>query len=224
MWLTLFLAFSVSAQEKNEAEQLFQGVEAKLDKAKSLDVSFETLWGEAALRNGQKLKGTLVAMSGNKLRLQVKGGEKNEVVHLRISDGAKAILVVEGNDDKPEPKKTPKNLILKYRTFLARSGVLPALLPPSFGNEKDDFRERLLVSDFKLGNKEKIGDRATQRINYLLRFKGEKTTFPVTLWIDLKTGLPVKRLVLDGALPWFTETYELTLDGKLDPKMFELPR
>src|SRR5436305_1794594 len=97
MWLTLVLAFSVSAQDKHEAEQLFRGMEAKLEKAKSLDLSFETIWGEAALRNGQKLKGTLVAMSGNKLRLQVKGGEKNEVVQLRISDGARAILVVEGN-------------------------------------------------------------------------------------------------------------------------------
>jgi hypothetical protein len=154
----------------------------------------------------------------------VKGGEKNEVVHLRISDGAQAVLVVEGNNDKPKPKKTPKNLIPKYRTFLARSGVLLALLPPSFGNEENDFRERLLVSDFKLGNKEKIGERVTQRIDYLLSFKGQKTTCPVTLWIDLKTGLPVKRLVSDGGLPWFTETYELTLDGKLDPKMFELPK
>ena len=39
MWLTLVLAFSVSAQDKNEAEQLFQSMEAKLDKAKALDLS-----------------------------------------------------------------------------------------------------------------------------------------------------------------------------------------
>src|SRR5262245_32963372 len=99
MWLALLLALSVSAPDQNEAEQLFRKMEAKLETAKALDLSFETTWGEAALRNGQKLKGTLAATSGNKLRLQVKGGEKNEVVHLRISDGARTILVVEGNDD-----------------------------------------------------------------------------------------------------------------------------
>ena len=65
-------------------------MEATLDKAKTLDLSFETLYGEGNLRNGQRLKGTLIAMSGNKLRLEVKGGKANDTVHLRISDGDRA--------------------------------------------------------------------------------------------------------------------------------------
>jgi hypothetical protein len=80
------------------------------------------------------------------------------------------------------------------------------------------------VSGFKLGNKEKIGECEAQRLDYVLGVKGKETTYHVTVWIDVKTELPVKRLVSDGGLPWFTETYEMKLDGKLDPKIFEIPR
>jgi hypothetical protein len=224
MWLALFLALSVSAQDDNEAEQLFHKMEAKLDQARALDLSFEITYGEAALRNGQRLKGTLAAMSGNKLRLQVRGGKTNETVHLRLSDGTQAILMVEGDEGKPKPDKTPKNLTANFLTVVERSGVLMALLPPVLAKVDDDHKAMFPVSGFKLGDKEKVGERETQRIDYVLGVKGQKTTYPVTVWIDLKTGLPVKRLVSDGGLPWFTETYELTLDGKLDPKVFELPK
>jgi hypothetical protein len=50
--------------------------------------------------------------------------------------------------------------------------------------------------------------------------KGNEGQFPATVWIDLKSGLPVKR-ELTGM---YTENYEFTLDGKLDPKLFELPK
>jgi outer membrane lipoprotein-sorting protein len=78
MWFALVMALSMSTQDSNEAEQLFQKIEAKLDKAKSLNLSFETVGGEAALRNGQRLKGTLAVMRGNKLRLQVRAGKKRD--------------------------------------------------------------------------------------------------------------------------------------------------
>jgi hypothetical protein len=212
MWLALFLALAVSAPDKNEAEQLFQKMEASLDKAKTLDLAFETTYGEAALRNGQRLKGTLAVADENKLCLRVRGGKANATVHLRISDGARAIRKVEGDEGKPEPDKTPKNLTANYLTVVARSGVLPALLPQVYANERNDYKEMFPVSGFKLGNKEKVGEREAQRVDYVLGVKGQKTTYPVTVWIDLKTGLPAKRLVSDGGLPWFTETYELTLD------------
>lgn len=226
MWLALLLALPVSAPDKNEAEHLFQKMEANLEKAKTLDLSFETTYGEGNLRSGQRLKGTLAATSENKLRLQVNGGKANATVHLRISDGARAILKVEFDDPPPKLGKTPKNLTANYLNVVARSGVLPALLPHgyAYANEGGDYKVMFPVSGFKLGNKEKVGEREAQRLNYVLGVKGQKTTYPVTVWIDLETELPVKRLVSDGGLPWFTETYELTLDRKLNPKMFELPK
>ena len=225
MWLALFLALSVSAADNNEAEQLFQKMEAKLDKAKAINISFETTYGEAALRNGQRLKGTLAAMSGNKLRLEVRGGKPDGRVHLRISNGTDEILRGESDEGKAKPGKTPKSRTATYLTVVARSGVLFSLLPQVFASEDfDDYKSMFPVSGFKLGNKERVGERETQRVDYVLGCKGKKVTYPITVWIDLKTGLPVKRLVSDNNLTWFTETYELTLDGKLDPKKFELPR
>jgi len=223
MWLALFLSVSISAQDL-EAEQLFQKMEANLEKAKTLDLSFETIYGEAALRNGQRLKGTLVATNENKLRLEVKGGKANNTVHLRISDGARTLLKVEGDDPKPVRGKTPKKLTTNYLNALARSGVLPILLPLGYANEGGDYKKFAPVSAFKLGIQEKVGDRQTQRVDYVLGVEKQKNTYPVTVWIDLKTHLPVKRLVMDAAFPWYTETYQMTLDGKLDPKVFELPK
>jgi hypothetical protein len=100
-----------------------------------------------------------------------------------------------------------------------------SLLPQVFGSDGfDDYKDMFPVSGFKLGKKEKVGKRETRRVDYVLGYKGKKDSYPVTMWIDLKTGLPVKRLVSDGGLPFFTETYELRLDGKLDPEIFKLPR
>src|SRR5262245_19668195 len=126
MWLAAFLAFSLPAQENHGAELLFQKMEAALDKAKALDLTFETIYGEGSLRNGQRLKGALIAMSGNKLRLEVKGGKANESVHLRVSDGTRGILIVEGDNGGTNTLKIkPKNLTANMLTALARSGVLP---------------------------------------------------------------------------------------------------
>ncbi len=50
----------------------------------------------------------------------------------------------------------------------------------------------------------------------------------VALWLDVKTGLPVKRIVTAGVAGermTVTETYgKFTLDEKVDVKKFDLPR
>lgn len=226
MWFAFVLAVGVSASDKNEGEQLFRKMEANLEKAKTLDLAFETIYGKGNLRSGQRLKGTLAATSENQLRLQVTGGKANETVHLRISDGVRAITKVEFDDPPPRLAKTPKNLAANYRNVVARTGVLPALLPHgyAYANDGGDYKRMFPVTGFKLGDKEKVGDREAQRLDYVLGIKGQSATYPVTVWIDLKTELPLKRLVSDGGLPWFTETYELKLDGKLDAKTFKLPK
>ncbi len=226
MWLAFLLAVAFSASDKNEAEQLFRKMEANLAKAKTLDLAFETIYGEKNLRSGQRLKGTLAVTDENQLRLQVNGGKANATVHLRISDGTRAITKVEFDDPPPKVAKTPKKLAANYRNVVARTGVLPALLPHgyAYANGGGFYNKMFPVSDFKLGSKEKVGEREAQRLDYVFGIKGEKVTYPVTVWIDVKTELPLKRLVSDGGLVWFTETYELKLDGKLDSKMFELPK
>ena len=54
-----------------------------------------------------------------------------------------------------------------------------------------------------------------------------KKAFRVKLWVDAKTNLPVKRVVVPASDDFdftLTETYhDVTLDGKLEAPRFELP-
>jgi outer membrane lipoprotein-sorting protein len=233
MWLALLMVLSVSAQDNNEAEQLFQTMEAKLDKAKALNLSFDVKIEEGELPGfpkGTGPKGTLAVMSGNEFRLEFRGGKnpgddgKPHKV-LWISDGTQSMMTVSG-EGKPKPGKTPKNLAAGFMTVVARPGVLMSQSPLPDVAVADE-KERFPVSGFQLGKKERVGERETQRLDYHLAVKGQNPRFSVTVWIDLKTGLPVKRRVTGGVGEEklaYSETYELKLDGKLDPKLFELPK
>jgi hypothetical protein len=100
--------------------------------------------------------------------------------------------------------------------------------------EAKDFQadEAFSVSDFKLGEDPKIGSRQARLIQYTLVTKGlelrkGKTRFAVGLWVDEKTKLPLKRVVVPQEQDLgfvLTETYtSFTLDGKIDAKKFALP-
>jgi outer membrane lipoprotein-sorting protein len=218
MLLTLVLVLSVSAAPDNndkDAEKLFQQMEETLLKAKTLDVSFHDGDGEGKVE--ERSKGTLVAMTGNKVRLQMFGQM------VLVSDGTRMLRAVPDEG----PKDTPKDLDFEVRTWLARSGVLQAQIQRA-GVAPVAAKDRFRVSDFKLGIKEKIGERETQRLDYQLTIKGEDAPFSVTVWIDLKTKLPVKRQCTfkeKGETGQSSEIYEkLTVDEKVDDKVFNLPK
>jgi outer membrane lipoprotein-sorting protein len=214
MWLALFMALSVSVQD-NEAEQLFQKMEEALLKAKTLDLSFHITDGAGKVK--EKSRGTLVAMSGNKVRLEMFGQK------VLVSNGTRMIRAVPDEG----PLDTPKDLDAEVRTWVARPGVFQAQIQWA-ANVPVAAKERFRVSGFKLGNKEKVGERDTQRVDYQLTVKGEDAAIPVTVWIDLKTKLPVKRqyeFTEKGETVRSFEIYSrLTTDEKVDPKVFELPR
>jgi outer membrane lipoprotein-sorting protein len=225
--VTLFLGtLTVSAQESNEAEQLFQKMQVTLERAKAIELSFTIAVEEpvAQVQKGTRFTGTLSTTSGNKGRIEMSGKDADGgdlLNFVGISDGSQAVVIV-GREVAPELAKTPKNYTATYVTLIARSGILMSimpLLPEVSGKEEIDYRDLFSVSDFKLGKQEDIGGRKTQQVQYVLGVKGQKRNFPVTLWSDVTTGLPVKRRV--GSM--YTENYELKLEGNLDPKQFELP-
>jgi hypothetical protein len=229
--LTALLAARLFAadneSDKANAQRLFQQMEAKLDKAKTLRLSFDSKFEtDSPPFKGWKLKGT-VGLMGNKSRAELDGGtpggEPFKV--MTISDGVQTVDIQGSNrKTRPAPKVRVSNLL----TILTRPGfmiMITPLPPEPFANPDFDLKEGFSVSAFKLGPKERIGERETRRVDYTLAVKGNEGTFPVSVWIDLKTALPVKRQVrADAAKVWYSETYEVTLDGKLDPKIFELPK
>src|SRR5204863_6835882 len=131
------------------------------------------------------------------------------------------------------------NLANDYRVSFARAGVyLPTLpLPPV---EAAGPADRFPVTAFRFGPTERVRGRETRRVDYDLFVKGQTQPnggpmpFPVQLWLEAETSLPVKRVVtqklVDGAGTAhagmvITETYQKSASGgAVDPKMFELPR
>jgi outer membrane lipoprotein-sorting protein len=71
-----------------------------------------------------------------------------------------------------------------------------------------------------------VGDSTAQVVTYQLDFNGKSAQMSV--WIDTKTQLPLKRVVAvdqDGQMFRITETYStFAIDPKLDPKLFEIPQ
>jgi len=214
---------------KNEAEKLFRKMEEKIDKAKSLECQFQFVvpWKpDGGKLDNNSFAGTLFLAQGNKARLQLNEvtGDRERYLHI-VSDGAHLSLKEVGFSRIPI-SDSPKNLNSDARTCLARTGIFLATVPyPDVKATKDRFR----ISDFKLGIKEKIGERDTQRLEYKLSTKGDDFGAAFVVWLDIKTGLPVKRDWTpppdEGRQRTVTENYtKLILDEKVDPKKFELPK
>jgi outer membrane lipoprotein-sorting protein len=230
------LAADAPLAANNDAEQLFQEMEAKLSKATALDLSFDVYIeappGAPGIFGVAKIKGTLAAMSGNEVRWETTSAVTSQPFkRLMISDGTKTRDTI-AEYGKPvellggKDTDTPKNLTAELLTLVARSGLLLPQGP--LPDDKADAQDRWGVSGLKLGAKEKDGERELQPLEYQLSLKGQNEPFAATVWIDLKTGLPVKRLLTmevgPGEKITLTETYgKLVLDEKLDPKTFELP-
>jgi hypothetical protein len=115
---------------------------------------------------------------------------------------------------------------------MSRFGVMPGwfLIRAEDPGERDEFDTNKVfpISDLKLGKKEPVSGVECLAIEYQISPKGAKEPIPVTVWVDVKMNLPVKRVVAwkEGKdTITITETYtKAVVDGKLDDKEFELPK
>jgi outer membrane lipoprotein-sorting protein len=211
--LALVPAF-VGAQEGNEAEKLFQDMEKKITSAKTLQVEYETDFGDFG-----KMKGALAVATGNKVYLEQKGEIKDKAFEFKVvSDGAMVKTV--GTFGAKDAKETPSKMGEKLLRFVSRGGVGAVIFQAVRQGDRENPFD---VSDFKLGKKEKVGDREAQIVEYDVQLDKGKTH--VSIWLDIKTGLPIKReLTVGDSNVRVTETYSaFTLDRPIDAKKFELP-
>jgi outer membrane lipoprotein-sorting protein len=212
---------------KSEAENVFRDMEEKLAQAKTLQCNLMIKCDFGGQMDNLAYKGSLFLGEGNRARQEIKEPTKGPPMRLlMVSDGARLSMQDNGMSHATL-ENTPKYLNRDILTWMARSGVfLPHLPLPDV--EADDAKDRFPVSGFKLGDKEKIGERAAQRLEYQLAVKGQDPTFSVTVWLDAVTGLPVKRMLTSEVGTdkiTVVETYsKLTLDEKVDAKKFDLPK
>src|SRR5439155_25776486 len=89
---------------------------------------------------------------------------------------------------------------------------------------------RMQVYDFQMAPAEKIGEREAKTVRYRYgKGGGGRDDAKVTLWIDAKTLLPLKRSVVvqrsENERLTGTDIYhEFKLNPKIDAKAFELPK
>lgn len=230
MWMSLVAVALIPAQAET-AEAQFKKMEQAVLKAKTLQSDL-TVTAGAAKETFMDLKGRIAIAQGAKIRLELEGEVRKEKDKMTmVSDGNEMIMTSSKRPGKAQ--KTEKNLTEMTMASIARSGITAALF---FSVQRSDEKEVeefsidkiLAVSDFKLGKKEAIDGKEAQAIEYKLKVKGQKETMDVTVWIDVKSGLPVKRVATgtEGDMKFtITETYtKLTLDGKIDDKEFALPK
>jgi len=211
---------------KNEGEKLFSAMVEKLAKAKTLKCNVKMLCDFGDQVESKSFTGSLILGEGNRARQEITESNKAPPIRLlMVSDGTHYSMQDDGMS-QPTLGNTPKSFNQDILTWMARSGIfLPHWPLPDV--EAADAKERFPVSAFKLGNKEKIGEIATQRLDYQLAVKGQDPTFSVTVWLDAATGLPVKRKLFSAVgreKVTVVESYStLTLDEKMDSKKFDLP-
>jgi RNA polymerase sigma factor (sigma-70 family) len=201
------------------AERLFGRMEDTLAKVKTLECFFEIKLGILSY------EGNLFLAEGNRARLEINEATKERRMRSFLVSNGVSLSYQDNGMSKSQVSKTPKDLNRGILTWLARPGIFVPQCPlPDVAAE--DAKDRFPVSGFQFGNREKIGERESQRLEYQLSVKGQMDPMSVTVWLDVKTELPVKRVVTSaGQEVTVVETYEkLSLNEKVDAKKFELAR
>ena len=216
----------------NEAQKVFGQMEASFAKAKTIECNFEVV---SRACPGGSAKGSFALSADNKCRLETNGTGRDarRNVAVMVSDGTKQ-AIIEGRVTQ-QIQDIQNWYGEAMRTGLSRAGVLLTRFAPLPLEEKEIKVDDLFkVSDFELlQEKTEIGSQAARLIQYKLVTPGlesevGKTTFRVKLWLNAKSNLPLKRVVVptDDDLDFtLTETYsDVTLNGKLESRRFELPK
>ncbi|MBI2922702.1 MAG: hypothetical protein HYY18_16745 [Planctomycetes bacterium] len=217
---TAGLALAEDPPKKNEAEEVFAKFEERLVAARTLRVVCRA---KSAGEDGDRHDSNLWLAEGDRARIDFDWARgKGPAVKSRYVCDGKAM----GSDRAPgATKPAAKGIAAGLARGFARSGIT-ALSEGSGlferGGEAADGKQYAL-SGFAIGKKEKIGGREAQAIEFTVN-AGKRDETKTVLWIDVKTGLAVRRTADTGG--WvLTETYEVfELDAKLEDGVFTLPK
>lgn len=215
--------------QENEAEKLYRSMVDKLSKARTVKVAVElqgTPFGQTKTAN-PKFKQTIWLADGNKVRwlFEQPIGDKMEKDGLAVCDGKKlafrssaAKLTLDADD----------GLASKLRESLASHGCWNAIAALNFALDPEGKAYKpIIASNFKLVGKEKVGGKDHQVLRYVVRERGGDPALggTYTVWIDAATLLPSKMLLETAGNFRVEEAFvEWQLDGKVDARLFELPK
>src|SRR5262245_18907747 len=230
MWLSVLALLLATEPGPDSPDAVFKRMEQPILKCKTFKADVEVAVGPG---NDNKLKGRLLVAQGNKMRLELDGSIKGKPGKMAmVSDGTK--MRMSGDTGPGKDQETPKQLSEIALASVTRSGVfvpiflLVEVAEPGKKPEPFDFDKQFSFSDIKLGKKESVSGKEAQALDYKLTTKAAKEPLAVTVWIDVETNQPVKRVITlkEGAETFtITETYaHAVLDDKIDDKEFQLPK
>ena len=223
---------AVLGQAGDDPSVRMKAMEEKIAKADSLQVTLDSKFESSKGKGSGTIQGTLTLGAGDKARAELNLNFMGKAMKIQmVSDGTK---MVESIDGKAKPaKETTKHFRDTMTAVLARSGFSAGFLLAGANqvdkvDKEDNPLKMVLVSDFKKLKVEKIGDRDALVIQYKLTMKGADIAPTGTVWLDLKTNLPLKRVIraeMGSETMTLTENYSnFRINPKLDDKLFELPK
>ncbi|MBC7852302.1 MAG: hypothetical protein IAF94_02610 [Pirellulaceae bacterium] len=220
--LVLILAATSAGAQDAEAEKLYRAMEKKILAAKTLAVEFNSKM--TVDEKKFTVKGTIYVAAGNKTRLDL----QSEVFQL----GGKTLIVTNGDSKYAKVGE----IVFKEGPFPPKGEILIPLIAQFSATHAaletktaaSDLEKDSPLKNFKLGATELVGQQEGQIVRYQLHEKDTGILAEVTVWIDTKTGLPLKRAVAgnkETKVGDLTETYSVfQVDSKLDDKLFEIPQ
>jgi outer membrane lipoprotein-sorting protein len=226
MWISFVALLLGAAPGQDEALESFRRMEQQVLKCKTFEAQIEfAITGAPA---DKEVKSRLLVARGNKMRYEIDmtaAGRPHKATIVSDGERMRTIGAVPRQNDQ-----APKQLTEIALSSVTRGGVwmtLHAVLEnqdPAKEYKDFDPVKGFAVSDFKLGPKEMVAGREAQILEYNAKIAGE--LFPVTVWIDSRTNLPLKRVLKGGPdLIIVTESYtKVALDEKADDKEFEIPK
>ncbi len=211
----LVLASACRAEDSDKAKQLFQKCQDKLLSLKSFQV---------------KATASLEAPTGKvSVEASIVVAQKNLAhVEIKRDDGKGLDVIANGHKmrDKSKPASATawpaasRDVLL---VFVAE-GATSSLYENCFLEAKEgklDLGNDLLLTDFRMAAREKVGDRDAQAITYGAKTRGALEEYAVTLWIDVETFLPLKRqgkITHRDQVSSFDESYtDVKVDEAVDP-------
>ena len=227
MWLSLMAILAGAGAGPADADAAFARMEQALE-CKTLQVQLEVT-SKSSNDRAMSVKGRLAVARGDKVRLELDGKADGKPMKIVVvSDGKKLRFTRSGNPS--QDVDTKERLGDVHMGSLSRAGVFFTLFTQVAPGQEDEFDPKKVfpISDIKFGKKEVISGREAQVIEYKLSPGGYKDPLAVIVWVDVKTNLPVKRVVTHKRgkdTVTVTESYtKPVIDGKIDGKEFDLPK
>jgi internalin A len=212
-------AFDLVPSPGNEAEKLLRAVEKKIKAAKAVEVTFDIDIKGKGKGAQARLKGSVLFTKDKKARLKISGNAMGKEMTIEMISDGKRMKMAESPDTitKAEAARTRPDLHSLLSAMVSGPGLLHTYGDLSPGPPAPTFR----LVYFNGGAAEKVGGRDAKVVTYDAVLLGE--TCQVTLWIDAKTMLPLKRLIVyegNGKPGRLTEICNFNLNPKVDAGAF----